>query len=138
MRIAWAIPCGWVRVRGDGLLDLLICQIDSVVVDQLDTEIEFDVAIRLVGPERDFAEEHLVQVAVSDPQLGSLGVLDLPVPTREPGRYHIPGYELNHNLGARIAFVPGQEGGYDLSFALDGEAAHRHKATISVLVADSN
>lgn len=123
--------------RGDGLLDLLICQIDSIVVDELDTEIEFDVAIRLVGPERDFADEHVVQVVLSDPQLESLGALDLPVPPRIPDRYHIPGYELNHNVGARITFQPEQEGGYDLSFALDGEAVHRHKTTISVVLADS-
>ncbi|MEA2370991.1 MAG: hypothetical protein QOH12_1385 [Solirubrobacteraceae bacterium] len=107
------------------------------MLSSLPTEIEFDVAIRLVGPEQDFAESHLVQVVLSDPQLAGLGTLDIPIEPRTslPGR--IPGYEINANVGARIAFEPDQEGGYDLSFALDGEAQHRHKTTLSVLL-DSN
>ena len=56
MRIAWAIPCARVRSRPDGLLDLLGCQLDSVVLESLPTEIEFDVAIRLVGTEHDFTD----------------------------------------------------------------------------------
>lgn len=127
-----------VRSRGDGLLDLLGCQIDSVVLASLPTEIEFDVAVRLVGPEQDFAANHLVQVVLSDPQLEELGALDIPVSPRAPSASHIQGYEINYNVGARIAFEPDQQGGYDLSFALDGEPQHRHKTTISVIVRDSN
>lgn len=134
MRIAWAIPCVRVRTRADGLLDLLGSQIDSVVLPSLPTEIEFDVAIRLTGPEQDFAQEHLVQVVLSDPQLEAIGTLDLPVYPRAALATHIPGYEINANLGARIAFEPYDEGGYDLSFALDGEAQHRHKTTLSAIL----
>lgn len=138
MRIAWAIPCVRVRRRTDGLLDLLGCQVDSVVLPSLPTEIEFDIAIRLVGQERDFADEHLVQIALSDPQLEGLGVLDVPVYPRTALPTRIEGYEINANLGARVAFEPREPGGYDLSFALDGEPQHKHKTTISVIVADSN
>jgi len=127
-----------VRSRGDGLLDLLGCQIDSVVVESLPTEIEFDVAIRLVGTEQDLAEDHLIQVVLSDPQLVELGALDVPVLPRSASRSHIPGYEINHNVGTRIAFEPDQQGGYDLSFALDGKAQHRQKTTLSVILAESN
>jgi hypothetical protein len=45
---------------------------DTVLVDSLATEIEFDVAIRVVGTESDFAEEHLVQIVLSNPQLVEL------------------------------------------------------------------
>jgi len=137
LRIAWAIPCVRVRSRPDGLLDLLGCQIDSVVLSSLPTEIEFDVAIRLVGPEQDFVEPHAVQVVLSDPRLEGLGTLDIPIESREPSPSRIPGYEINANVGARIAFEPDQVGGYDLSFALDGEAEHRHKTTLSVVLGDS-
>lgn len=74
----------------------------------------------------------------SDPQLVELDVLNLPVPPRRPGRNHIPGYELNANVGARIAFEDGPRVGYDLSFGLGGEAEHRHKTTISVILLESN
>lgn len=125
-----------VRTREDGLLDLLGCQIDSVVLPELPTEIEFDVAIRLIGREEDFADEHLVQVVLSDPQLEALGTLDINPRAALPTQ--IPGYEINANLGARIGFEPYDEGGYDLSFALDGEAQHRHKTTLSVILRESN
>jgi len=111
-----------VRSRPDGLLDLLGCQIDSVVLPSLPTEIEFDVAIRLVGPEQDFADAHVLQVVLSGPQLEELGTLEVPIDARAPLPSHIAGYEINANVGARIAFEPEHEGGYDLSFALDGEA----------------
>jgi hypothetical protein len=96
------------------------------------------VAIRLVGSEIDFAEEHLVQVTLSDPQLEALNVLDLPVFPRVRAAHRLPGYELSAHEGARIAFQPSSEGGYDLSFALDGEPIHQHKATISVKLLDSS
>lgn len=79
----------------------------------------------------------MVQVVLSDPQLEGLGTLDMPIEPRTSPRGRIPGYEINANIGVRIAFEPDQEGGYDLSFALDGEAQHRHKTTLSVLL-DSN
>lgn len=92
------------------------------------TEVQFDVAIRLVGPEADFADEHLVQVTLSDPRLVELGVLGVPVLPRVRAPHRLPGYELSAHEGARISFRPDIEGGYDLSFALDGQPEHRHKA----------
>jgi len=139
LRIAWAIPCGWVRPSSTpGRLDLFDCQIDSVLVGSLGTEVEFDVAFRLAGAATDFAIEHVVQVTLSDPQLNELNVLELPVLPRVPSPHRLPGYELSAHDGARISFQPDREGGYDLSFALDGEPDHRHKATISVKLLDSN
>jgi len=67
-----------------------------------------------------------------------LGQLAVPVFPRLPTPSHIPGYEINHNLGARIAFAPDQPGGYDLSFGLDGKAQHSHKTTLSIILSDSN
>lgn len=139
MRIAWAIPCGWVRrSSAAGRLDLFDCQIDTVLAASRATEVEFDVAIRIVGTQADFAEQHLVQVTLSDPQLVELNVLDLPIFPLVPAPHRLPGYELSIHDGARIAFRPESEGGYDLSFALDGKPEHRLKATISVKLLDSN
>lgn len=136
--MVWAIPCVRVRGRPDGLLDLLGAQIDSVVVDSVPKDVQFDVAIRVVGPEQDFQGHHLIQVLLSDPQLVEVGALDVPIPPRTPTESHIPGYEINHNIGLRIDFEADQLGGYDLSFALDGQTQHRHKTTLSVVAVDSN
>ena len=139
MRIVWAIPCGWARPSSTpGRLDVFDCQIDSVVVGTLGTEVEFDVAFRIAGSAADFSVEHSVQVTLSDPQLNELNVLSLPVIPRVPARHRLPGYELSAHDGARVSFQPDREGGYDLSFALDGAPEHRHKATISVKLLDSN
>jgi hypothetical protein len=103
-------------------------------VDGLPKDIQFDVAIRLVGAVQDFETAHTVEVVLSDPQLVEVGRLDIPVDPRKPPATHIPGYELNHAVGARIDFEADVAGGYDLSFAVDGKAEHRAKATISVVV----
>lgn len=139
MRIAWAIPCGWARNSSTpGLCDLFDCQKDTVLVGELGTEIEFDVVIRVVGSEADFAREHSVRVALSA-QLAEVKAIDVPVPLLVRARHRLPGYELSTHVGARIAFSPGSEGGYDLTFAVDGgEPDHRHDATISVRLLDSN
>ena len=118
-------------------MDLFDCQIDAVLVGSLATEIEFDVAIRLVGSVADFAEEHVVQVTLSDPQLVELNVLDLPVFPLVPAAHRLPGYELSAHVAARIAFHANSEGGYDLSFALDGQIQHRHKSTMGIKLLDS-
>ncbi|MCP9491007.1 MAG: hypothetical protein MSC31_14210 [Solirubrobacteraceae bacterium MAG38_C4-C5] len=120
-------------MRPDGLLDLLAAPIDAVVVEGLTKDIQFDVAMRLIGTVQDFEEHHLLQVMLSDPQLEQVGVLEVPIAPRSPKPGHIPGYEINHNIGVRIDFEADQYGGYDLSFALDGYAQHRHKTTISVV-----
>lgn len=120
------------RTRGGGLFDLLGAQIDSVVVNELPTDVRFDVLIRLVGTVQDFETEHNVEVVLSGPDLEQLGHLELPVGPRMPGPAHLPGYEINHTVGARIEFAATQIGGYDLSFAVDGTAQHRCKATMSV------
>jgi hypothetical protein len=122
-----------VRPLGGGLLDLFGVQIDSVLTTTLPVSVEFDVAIRLVGPPQDFATAHMVDVLLTGPELDALGELSVPVPPRKPGRTHLPGYELNAHVGARITFDADAEGGYDLAFALDGEPEHRQKATISVV-----
>jgi hypothetical protein len=75
----------------------------------------------------------VVEVVLSDPDLVELGRLELPVAPRRPAATHIPGYEINHSLGARVAFTADREGGYDLSFAVDKQAQHRSKTTISVV-----
>lgn len=97
MRLAWAIPCARVRARAGGLLDLLAAPIDSVVVEEVPKDIQFDVAMRLVGTVHDFEEHHLLQVVLSDPQLEQVGVLEVPIAPRSPKPDHIPGYEINHN-----------------------------------------
>jgi hypothetical protein len=104
------------------------------VVGALPKDIQFDVAIRLVGTVQDFESSHNVEVVLSDPHLVEVGRLQIPVDARAPGATHIPGYELNHAIGARIDFEADMAGGYDLSFAVDGHAQHRHKATLSVVV----
>lgn len=136
MRIAWAIPCVRVRVRDVGLLDLLGAQIDSVVVDSLPKDVQFDVAIRLIGTVQDFEVDHVVEVVLSSPDLIEIGRLQVPVAPRAPAPTHIPGYEINHAVAVRIDFPAEMPGGYDLSFALDGEAAHWHKTTVSVILAE--
>jgi hypothetical protein len=125
----------WVRPLGEGLLDLVGAQIDSVVAESLPMDVEFDVAIRLVGTAQDFESLHHVEVVLSDPQLEQLGTLSIPVEPRVPGPAHIAGYEINAHVAARINFEADVEGGYDLSFALDREPAHRQKTTISVVLA---
>lgn len=138
MRIAWALPCRWVRAGGTpGLLNLFDCQLDTVVVDSLGSEVEFDVAIRLRGSADDFAKEHAVRIALSV-ELAEVAALDLPVLPIVPARHRLPGYDLSNHVGARIAFEPSSEGGYDLSFALDGKPDTRHNTTISVRLLDSN
>jgi hypothetical protein len=99
----------------------------------LPTEVQVDVAMRLLGAAQDFQVQHVVDVVLSDPDLVELGRLELPVGPRQPAPTHIPGYEINHTLGARIAFTAEREGGYDLSFAVDQDAQHRSKTTISVV-----
>jgi hypothetical protein len=122
-----------VRPLGGGLLDLFGVQIDSVLTTTLPVSVEFDVAIRLVGPPQDFETAHVVDVLLTGPELDVLGELSIPVAPRKPDRTHLPGYELNAHLGARIAFDGYAEGGYDLAFALDGQPEHRHKTTLSVV-----
>jgi hypothetical protein len=116
------------------MLDLLGAQFDAVVVEALPVDIEFDVAIRLVGPEQDFQTEHLVEVVLSALDLEELGRLPIPVAPRRPGRNRIPGYEINHMLAARIDLPADTAGGYDLSFAIDRQAQHHQKTTISVVM----
>ncbi len=70
---------------------------------------------------------------LTGPEMEVLGELSIPVTPRRPGSGHLPGYEINAHVGARIAFDADAEGGYDLAFALDGETEHRHKTTISVV-----
>jgi hypothetical protein len=138
LRIAWAIPCGWVRRSSTpGRPDLFDCQIDTVQAASPTTEVEFDVAMRIVGTQEDFAAEHLVQVALSDPQMKVLHVFDLPIFPLVPAPHRLPGYELSLHDGVRIAFRPESEGGYDLSFALDGKPEHRLNTTMSVTVLSS-
>jgi len=105
-----------------------------VVTTTLPVSVVFDVAIRLVGPPQDFETAHVVDVLLTGPELDVLGELSVPVPPRKPDRTHLPGYELNAHVGARIAFEPHVGGGYDLAFALDGEPEHRHKTTLSVVL----
>ena len=136
--MVWAIPCMRVRRRPPTLLDLIGVQIDSVVVDSIPKDVQFDATIRLVGPKRDFRDDHLIQVVLSDPQLVEAGALDVPVRPRTATTNHIPGYEINHHVGVRIDFEADQPGGYDLSFALDGHPQHHCKTTLSVVLPDSN
>lgn len=103
------------------------------MVESLPREVAFDLAIRLVGPLQDFQVRHELQVVLSTPQLVELGAFDVPVDPRAPTPTHIPGYEINHHLAARIVFDAQEYGGYDLSFALDGQVAHHQKTTISVV-----
>lgn len=138
MRIVWALPCRWVRAGGTpGLLNLFDCQLDTVLVDALGSEVEFDVAIRLRGSQQDFAKEHTVRIGLSA-QLAEIAALDLPVLPIVPARHRFPGYDLSNHVGARIVFEPSSEGGYDLSFALDGKSDNRHNTTISVRLLDSD
>lgn len=76
-------------------------------------------------------------MVLSGPELDELGRLKLPVTPRRPASTRIPGYEINAAVAARIDFTADRPGGYDLSFALDQQAAHRHKTTISVVVKPS-
>lgn len=114
-------------------MDLLGAQIDSVVVESIPKDVQFDLAVRLVGTVQDFEHSHMLQVTLSDPDLAEVGVLDVPIAPREPVPTHIAGYEINHTVGVRIDFEADRHGGYDLAFALDGESQHRHKSTISVV-----
>lgn len=135
LRIAWAIPCVWVRSHAEGLLQLIGAQVDSVVVESLPVDVQIDVAIRVVGTVQDFRVAHAVQVVLSDPHLVELGELSIPVGPRMPGANHIPGYEINRHVATRISIPAEVPGGYDLSFALDREPAHEHKTTVSVVLA---
>jgi len=114
-------------------LDLLGAQVDSILIASLPEDVQFDVAIRLVGTEQDFQRAHLLQIVLSDPHLVEVGALDVPIAPRAPAASHIPGYEINHHVPVRIDFEADQYGGYDLSFGLDGEAQHRQKTTLSVV-----
>jgi hypothetical protein len=81
----------------------------------------------------DFRTTHLLQVRLTDPDLEPLGEFDIPIDPRSPAPSHLPGYEINHHVPARIEFEAADAGGYDLAFALDGEPQHQHKTTISVI-----
>ncbi len=122
-----------VRGRTGGLLDLLGAQIDSVVVPALPTDVQFDLAVRIVGTEQDFQERRLLQIVLSDPQLEEVGAFDVPILPRVPAPSRIPGYEINYHLAARIDFEADQYGGFDLSFAIDSEPQHHQKTTMSVV-----
>lgn len=139
MRIVWAIPCKWARPSSaPGRLDIYDCQIDTMTVGTGD-EVEFDVAIRLSGPQEDFAKDHSIQITLRDSELVELQRLDLPIFPIVPAAHRLPGYELSLHTGARVAFLPEGEGAYDLSFALDGEPPeHRLNAPIAVRLLDSN
>jgi hypothetical protein len=120
-------------MRPDGLVDLAAAQIDSVVLESLPRDLQFDVAVRIVGAVQDFEASHLLQVALSDPQLVEVAMFDVPIEPRAPAATYIEGYEINHHVGLRIDFEADQLGGYDLAFALDGQPEHRHKTTLSVV-----
>jgi hypothetical protein len=133
VRIAWAIPCVRVRMRTDGLLDLLGAQIDSVVIPALPMDVQFDIALRVVGTVQDFEVDHSIEVVLSDPGLVEAGRLRVPIPPRSPTSSHLPGYEINHHIGMRIDFEADIYGGWDLAFALDDEAQHDHRTTLSIV-----
>jgi hypothetical protein len=133
VRIAWATPCVRVRVRSDGLLDLLGVQIDSVVIPELPKDVQFDVAVRIVGTVQDFEAAHSVEVVLFDPNLVEAGRNIVPIAPRAPSPSHIPGYEINHHLAMRIDFEADIYGGWDLAFALDGETRHGLRTTLSVV-----
>jgi hypothetical protein len=106
-----------------------------VIVAELPRDVQFDLAVRLVGTVQDFEGLTLLQVALSGPDLSEVegGFLDVPIEPRAPAPTHLPGYEINHTLGLRVDFPAFAYGGYDLSFALDGQPQHRQKTTISVV-----
>lgn len=75
MRIAWAIPCREIIPTGDGLLTLYGVQVDGLVVERLPVAVQFDVAVRLLGPEHDFREHHEVAATLSGPDLAHVDTL---------------------------------------------------------------
>ena len=102
-------------------------------MESFPADVQFDVAVRVVGAESDFRTPHAVQVVLTDPDMAELGRLNIPVRRTVPGSSHVPGYELNAHVAARILLPADVPGGYDLSFALDHEPAHRVKTTITVV-----
>lgn len=133
MRIVWAIPCRGLIAVGDGTLVIQGAQIDSVVVSDLPVELQFSVAIRVVGRADEFGAPHRVSVTLTGPALDHIQTLDIPIVPREPTLHHIPGYELNCHLGAQILMTADELGGYDLSFAVDDEPQHHVRTTLSVV-----
>lgn len=123
-----------VRYHAPGLIDLLGTQIDSVVLDPVPEDITFAVAIRVVGTEQDFEQEHAVDVVPTAPDLRELGRLSIPIEPGVPPAGRIAGYELNRHVAAQVVLPADTRGGYDLAFGLDGVPDHRHRATISVLL----
>lgn len=105
-----------------------------MTVDEIPADVQFDVAIRLVGTPQDFEKHHVVQVVLRAPDLTLLGELEVPVEPRAPADSALPGHEINHMVRSRILLPADTEGGYDLAFLLDGEPAHRHLTTISIVI----
>ncbi len=139
MRIVWAIPCKWVRpANTPGRVDIYDGQIDTMTVGAGD-EIEFDVAIRVSGPQEDFATDHSIQIALRDSELVEIKKLELPIFSIVPAPHRLPGYELSLHTGARVTFLPPGQGAYDLSFALDERPADpRLIAPVTVRLLDSS
>jgi len=119
-------------------VDIYDGQIDTMTVGAGD-EVEFDVAIRVSGPQEDFARDHSVQITLRDSELVEIKTLELPIFSIVPASHRLPGYELSLHTGARVAFLAPGEGAYDLSFALDEKPAEpRLNAPITVRLLDSN
>jgi hypothetical protein len=123
-----------VHFHSDGLINLVGAQVDTVVVEAVPTDVLVDVAVRVVGVEKDFTEEHSVEVVLTAPDMVELGRLAVPLEVGVPLGAHIPGYELNRHCALRIMLPADTIGGYDLAFSLDGAPAHEHRTTISVVL----
>jgi hypothetical protein len=121
-----------------GRVDIYDGQIDTMTVGAGD-EVEFDVALRVSGPQEDFATDHSLQITLRDSEVVEIKKLELPIYSIVPASHRLPGYELSLHTGARVAFLPPGEGAYDLSFALDERPAEpRLNAPITVRLLDSN
>jgi hypothetical protein len=77
VRIVWAIPCKWVRpANTPGRVDIYDGQIDTMTVGAGD---EVDVAIRVSGPQEDFAMDHSLQITLRDSEVVEIKKLELPI-----------------------------------------------------------
>jgi hypothetical protein len=123
-----------VRLHDSGLLTLIGAQIDSVTVDTLPKDVEFDVAIRIVGAVADFQERHELQAELTAPDTETIGELTRVIEPRAPAPTALPGYEINHQFGLRISFEADVPGGYDLRLRLDDKLQSlTNSLTLSVI-----
>lgn len=116
MLLAWAVSCDSYELRDDGTADIFGAGTDTFYVDQLPTEIDLTILVRLLLLEDEQSE---LELHILGPQTNPLRSFTWPVES-DPGPNHRPGYIVSQIEALEIVGIPVEtEGPYSVEIYAD-------------------